>query len=74
MGWLTASGSLARTVGPVYVSQVYDSFGPQITFGSCCGLIALTLVFYLVVFRRLVPFSLKDESLSRFGGSSSVIN
>lgn len=69
MGWLTASGSLARTVGPVYVSQVYDSFGPQVTFGSCCGFIVVTIVFYLIVFRRLVPFSFKEASLTRFGGS-----
>ncbi|CAL1526824.1 unnamed protein product [Lymnaea stagnalis] len=69
MGWLTASGSLARTVGPVYVSQVYDSFGPQVTFGSCCGFIVVTIVFYLLIFRRLVPFASKEASLTRFGGS-----
>nr|KAI8757592.1 major facilitator superfamily domain-containing protein 8-like [Biomphalaria glabrata] len=69
MGWLTASGSLARTVGPIYVSQVYDLFGPQVTFGSCCGIVFLTLCFYLIVCKRLVPFSFKDTSLPRFGGS-----
>ncbi|KAH9488155.1 Major facilitator super domain-containing protein 8 [Bulinus truncatus] len=69
MGWLTASGSLARTVGPIYVSQVYDSYGPQITFGSCCGFIVATICFYLIVFKRLVPFEFKDASLPRFGGS-----
>ncbi|BFZ24552.1 hypothetical protein BsWGS_27591 [Bradybaena similaris] len=72
MGWLTASGSLARVLGPIYVSQVYNSFGPQITFGSCCGFIALTIVFYLIVFRRLVPFSFKDESLTQYGGSAQT--
>uniref|UniRef100_A0A2C9KCS2 Major facilitator superfamily (MFS) profile domain-containing protein n=1 Tax=Biomphalaria glabrata TaxID=6526 RepID=A0A2C9KCS2_BIOGL len=69
MGWLTASGSLARTVGPIYVSQVYDLFGPQVTFGSCCGIVFLTICFYLIVCKRLVPFSFKDTSLPRFGGS-----
>ncbi|VDI77954.1 MFS transporter, ceroid-lipofuscinosis neuronal protein 7, partial [Mytilus galloprovincialis] len=29
MGWLTASGSLARTVGPIFVSQVYNAYGPR---------------------------------------------
>lgn len=72
MGWLTASGSLARVLGPIYVSQVYNSFGPQITFGSCCGFIALTIVFYLIVFRRVVPFSFKDESLTQYGGSAQT--
>ncbi|RUS74354.1 hypothetical protein EGW08_017877, partial [Elysia chlorotica] len=55
MGWITAAGSLARTVGPIYVSQVYDKSGPQATFGSVAGVIFLTIIFYLVMFRRLVP-------------------
>ncbi|XP_012943228.1 major facilitator superfamily domain-containing protein 8 [Aplysia californica] len=71
MGWLTASGSLARTMGPIYVSQVYDSFGPQVTFGSSGGFILVTIIFYLLIFRRLVPFSFKDKSMKRFGASSN---
>ncbi|XP_059139845.1 major facilitator superfamily domain-containing protein 8-like [Physella acuta] len=70
MGWLTAAGSLARTVGPIYVSQIYDSFGPQITFGSCCAFIVVTIGYYLVIFRRLVPFSLKEASMKQFVASA----
>ena len=61
MGWFTAAGSLARTVGPIYVSQIYDMSGPQATFASVAGLILLTTIFYLIVFRRLVPCKQKSQ-------------
>ncbi|XP_062616053.1 major facilitator superfamily domain-containing protein 8-like [Saccostrea cucullata] len=56
MGFLTASGSLARTVGPIFVSLIYNSFGPRVTFLSLCGMIILTLGWITFVFKRLVPF------------------
>ncbi|XP_061183566.1 major facilitator superfamily domain-containing protein 8-like isoform X1 [Saccostrea echinata] len=56
MGFLTASGSLARTVGPIFVSLIYNSFGPRVTFLSMCGMIILTLGWILFVYKRLVPF------------------
>ncbi|KAG7243365.1 hypothetical protein INR49_011821 [Caranx melampygus] len=34
MGWLTASGSGARTLGPVFVSQVYTILGPRWALAS----------------------------------------
>ncbi|GFR72377.1 major facilitator superfamily domain-containing protein 8 [Elysia marginata] len=69
MGWITAAGSLARTVGPIYVSQVYDMSGPQATFGSVAGLIFLTTIFYVVVFRRLVPCQERKEQTNGSAGS-----
>lgn len=56
MGWLTAAGSLARTLGPVFVSQVFDAYGPRVTFIALIGIIILTIIGLLVVFKRLVPF------------------
>ena len=56
MGCLTAAGSLARTLGPVFVSQVYDAYGPRVTFISMCVLIILTVAGFLLVCRRLVPY------------------
>lgn len=56
MGWLTASGSLARALGPVFVSQVYDAYGPRVTFISVIGIIVLAVVILLVIYKRLVPF------------------
>ncbi|XP_046576329.1 LOW QUALITY PROTEIN: major facilitator superfamily domain-containing protein 8-like [Haliotis rubra] len=55
MGWLTASGSLARTLGPIFVSQIYYSFGPRVTFAADCAVILVTILAIIAVFKRLVP-------------------
>ncbi|CAC5362112.1 MSFD8 [Mytilus coruscus] len=57
MGWLTASGSLARTVGPIFVSQVYNAYGPRVTFVSMIIIVFLAILMLLGVFKRLVPFT-----------------
>ncbi|KAK7496588.1 hypothetical protein BaRGS_00012240, partial [Batillaria attramentaria] len=57
MGFLTATGSLARTLGPIFVSQVYDAYGPRVTFASSCGVILLTLCCCAAAYRRLLPFA-----------------
>lgn len=56
MGWLTAAGSLARTLGPVFVSQVYDAFGPRVAFTAMSAIIIITVIILLIVYKRLVPF------------------
>ena len=55
MGWLTAAGSLARTVGPLFVSTVYDNFGAQVLFAVCIGIVAVAILTLLVFYRKLVP-------------------
>ncbi|XP_076117652.1 major facilitator superfamily domain-containing protein 8-like isoform X2 [Mytilus galloprovincialis] len=57
MGWLTASGSLARTVGPIFVSQVYNAYGPRVTFVSMIIIVFLAILMLLAVFKRLTPFT-----------------
>ncbi|XP_076996186.1 major facilitator superfamily domain-containing protein 8 isoform X2 [Tamandua tetradactyla] len=59
MGWLTASGSGARILGPVFISQVYTYWGPRWAFSLVCGMVALTLTLLGVVYKRLVAFSLR---------------
>ncbi|XP_053108211.1 major facilitator superfamily domain-containing protein 8 [Hemicordylus capensis] len=59
MGWLTASGSGARIVGPVFVSQLYTRQGPRWAFGLICGIVVLSLIFLEVVYKRLVSFSVR---------------
>lgn len=61
MGWLTASGSLARTIGPIFVSQVYNDYGPRVTFIAMIIIVFLTTVLYLLVFKRLVPFKFTKD-------------
>lgn len=56
MGLLTASGSLARALGPMSTSMLYQHYGPYVTFGTVVGVLVLTIVFILVCSPRLVPY------------------
>ncbi|XP_044284647.1 major facilitator superfamily domain-containing protein 8 isoform X2 [Varanus komodoensis] len=63
MGWLTACGSGARILGPVFVSQLYTHLGPRWAFGLICGIVVLSLLLLEVVYKRLVAFSVRNEML-----------
>ncbi|XP_077925350.1 major facilitator superfamily domain-containing protein 8 isoform X2 [Halichoerus grypus] len=59
MGWLTASGSAARILGPVFISQLYTSLGPRWAFSLVCGIVVLAILLLVVVYKRLVAFSVR---------------
>ncbi|XP_069349795.1 major facilitator superfamily domain-containing protein 8 isoform X7 [Eulemur rufifrons] len=59
MGWLTASGSGARILGPVFISQVYAHWGPRWAFGLVCGMVVFTIALLGVVYKRLIAFSIR---------------
>ncbi|XP_068798144.1 major facilitator superfamily domain-containing protein 8 isoform X2 [Struthio camelus] len=59
MGWLTASGSGARILGPVFVSQIYTHLGPRWAFSLICGIVVLSLLVLEIVYKRLVAFSVR---------------
>nr|KAF6347003.1 major facilitator superfamily domain containing 8 [Pipistrellus kuhlii] len=63
MGWLTASGSAARILGPVYISQVYTSWGPRWAFGLVCGIVLLSITLLGVVYKRLIAFSIRNGTI-----------
>lgn len=56
MGVLTAAGSLARTLGPIFVSTLYEHTGPEITFAAVDGVVCGGIVILLFFFTKLVPF------------------
>ncbi|KAI9531418.1 Major facilitator super domain-containing protein 8, partial [Dissostichus eleginoides] len=60
MGWLTASGSGARTLGPVFVSQVYTLLGPRWAFSLICVLVLVAGILLGSVYHRLIPFSVRN--------------
>ncbi|XP_008581973.1 PREDICTED: major facilitator superfamily domain-containing protein 8 [Galeopterus variegatus] len=62
MGWLTASGSGARILGPVFISQVYTYWGPRWAFSLVCGIMVLTITLLGVVYKRLIAFSVRYGS------------
>ncbi|XP_041840856.1 major facilitator superfamily domain-containing protein 8 isoform X2 [Melanotaenia boesemani] len=59
MGWLTASGSGARTLGPVFVSHVYTILGPRWAFSLICGMVVLAIILLSSAYHRLVAFSVR---------------
>ncbi|TRY68880.1 hypothetical protein TCAL_11023 [Tigriopus californicus] len=56
MGALTAGGSLARVLGPIFVTFVYQSLGTYATMGIVTGSMVLSLIITLLTYKRLVPF------------------
>lgn len=63
MGWLTASGSAARTIGPVYVSQVYTILGPRWAFSIICGIVLAAIALLCVMYKRLIAFSIRHRRI-----------
>ncbi|XP_048453878.1 major facilitator superfamily domain-containing protein 8 isoform X2 [Rhincodon typus] len=63
MGWLTATGSGARTLGPVFVSQVYTHYGPRWTFGPICGIVMAAIILMGLIYNRLLGFSIHYQRL-----------
>ena len=59
MGWLTASGSGARTLGPVFVSQVYTILGPRWAFSLICGIVLGAIGLLGGLYHRLIAFSVR---------------
>ncbi|XP_076145315.1 major facilitator superfamily domain-containing protein 8 isoform X1 [Alosa pseudoharengus] len=63
MGWLTASGSGARTLGPVFVSQVYTLLGPRWAFSLICGIVMAATLLLVGMYKRLIAFSIRHGRL-----------
>uniref|UniRef100_A0AAQ5ZCF4 Major facilitator superfamily (MFS) profile domain-containing protein n=1 Tax=Amphiprion ocellaris TaxID=80972 RepID=A0AAQ5ZCF4_AMPOC len=59
MGWLTASGSGARTLAPIFVSHVYTILGPRWAFSLICALVVGAIVLLGSVYHRLIAFSVR---------------
>ena len=56
MGFLTAAGSLARGMGPLIITILYQHHGPAITFATVNGLIGIAIIVLLIFCRRLIPY------------------
>ncbi|XP_077984714.1 major facilitator superfamily domain-containing protein 8-like [Glandiceps talaboti] len=56
MGFITAAGSLARILGPIFAGQFYANFGPTWTFFGVSSALIVTLILIAVTYSRLIPF------------------
>ena len=61
MGWIVSSGSLARVLGAIVMTQIYVKAGPLATFGSLGVLNLLGLIVAIALFRKLSPPIAKQE-------------
>ena len=57
-GIFQASGGIARTVGPIVVSVLYTKYGPRMAWIMEIVVISLTLLSWLVFYRRMVPLKI----------------
>ena len=64
MGVYHSAGSLARFVGPVYISNVYATYGTWATFGSIIAILFLMLAINLCFYRRLIPLAKRTPAIA----------
>lgn len=64
MGLLTTSGSLARVVGPVFVSYIYQELGTWYLFGIVASSLGLSFIVTTVAYRQLVPYDQMIQGMS----------
>ncbi len=55
MGFLTGAGSLARGMGPLLITLLYQHKGPAIAFAAVVGIVGASIIVLLIFYRRLVP-------------------
>ncbi|KAK6026369.1 hypothetical protein OSTOST_07688 [Ostertagia ostertagi] len=59
-GIMLMSGSLARTLGPLLVSWLFQVHGPLPVWGIELGTLGATLLLWLIFYRRLVPLKIRE--------------
>lgn len=62
-GILQMSGSAARLVGPMMISQLYVSFGPRASWLLEIVVLGAIVATWLIFYRRMVPLKLPQQSV-----------
>ena len=60
MGILTSVGSLARALGPIFVSLQYSVYGPRVSVLFLLSFIVLAFVIIAISYKRLKPYQIPD--------------
>ena len=68
MGILTTFGSLARVVGPLMFSWLYNNYGTYATFGTLVGALACATIICCAFYKRFLP-TLQDKDMKKFKSS-----
>ena len=61
MGFLSASASFGRIVGPSLLAKVYHEEGPRLTFLICIGVVLIGVITTIAFYTRLVPYSVYEQ-------------
>jgi len=56
MGWFSGMGGIARIIGPLYVSAVYQHYGLRWSAVGSQGILVLSLILMGVFWKRLLPY------------------
>uniref|UniRef100_A0A7I4YF93 MFS domain-containing protein n=1 Tax=Haemonchus contortus TaxID=6289 RepID=A0A7I4YF93_HAECO len=65
-GIMLMSGSLARTLGPLLVSSLFQVNGPVPVWSIELGTLGITLLLWLIFYRRLVPLKIPDLTCGEY--------
>lgn len=55
MGWLTAGGSLARMLGPIWATHAFKIGGGELLFLGTDALVVISLIVLIIFYSRLAP-------------------
>ncbi len=55
MGYLTAAGSLARIIGPIYMGQMYSYVGPRLSLAIVLAMLILSVLLGAWHYSKFVP-------------------
>ncbi|XP_033632028.1 major facilitator superfamily domain-containing protein 8-like [Asterias rubens] len=60
MGYLTAAGSLARIIGPIYMGQMYSTVGPRLSLAIILAMLILSVFLGAWHYSKFVPYGTKE--------------
>jgi MFS family permease len=55
-GILFMVGSIARTIGPIIVSILFDHYGPEITWIMEIVVLSFTIALWIIFYKKMKPF------------------
>lgn len=62
-GIYQAGGSLARILGPIYLTNMYTLYGTGATFGSSIGMMLVVIGVNLYLFKHLIPLAHRGRKI-----------
>uniref|UniRef100_A0A0N5CGG1 MFS domain-containing protein n=1 Tax=Strongyloides papillosus TaxID=174720 RepID=A0A0N5CGG1_STREA len=63
-GFMQMFGGCGQLIGPLITSSIYTNYGPRYVWGAEVIFIALTLSFWVIFFRRMVPMKFQINKVS----------